>query len=427
MSDLAPKPESLEQWLSYIEALHPKSIAMGLNRVRAVVDRLALNVTPPVISIAGTNGKGSTCAMLESIYLKAGYKVGAYVSPHLIRYNERVRVNQREISDEDLCHAFSAVEEARGDVVLTYFEMGTLAAMWHFTKSALDVVILEVGMGGRLDAVNVFEPTCSIVTSVDLDHLDYLGDTREKIGVEKSGIFRANKLAICGDANPPKSVVDYANEIGADLHLIGRDFTVTKHTSTWAYRAGKDTLSLTPLALQGDFQLANAACAICAVQNLNNLLPVPLADIGDALSSVTLLGRFYTLSETPKVIVDVAHNPQAAKSLAENLAENPVKGKTLGVFAMLADKDIAQVVSALSSHISVWYLADTNNLRAAKAKDLAFHVQSQTKSGLTKCFDSVASALHSACIEVGNNDRIIVFGSFYTVADAVEELNVQGV
>lgn len=427
MNDLTSKPTSLAQWLTYIEALHPKSIAMGLDRVMEVASRINLHPDFPIISIAGTNGKGSTCAMLESIYLNAGYRVGTYVSPHLIRYNERVRVNQQEISDKALCDAFSAIEAARGDVVLTYFEMGTLAAMWHFTQTDLDVVILEVGMGGRLDAVNVFEPDCSIVTSVDLDHMDYLGDTREKIGLEKAGIYRAGKPAICGDYFPPDSLVGFAHEIGADLHLINQDFSVIKRPTGWQYISGENVLSLPSLALQGDFQLNNAACAICAVQHLNHLLPVPLDSIGSALEFVTLLGRFYTLKEEPKIIVDVAHNPQAAKSLAQNLEQNPCKGRTLGVFAMLADKDIAQVVHELSAHISAWYLADTHNPRGAKVQDLQQYLQTQTEEGLTKCFDNVASALRAACIDASKNDRIIVFGSFYTVADAIEVLTVQGI
>jgi dihydrofolate synthase / folylpolyglutamate synthase len=427
VNDLTSKPTSLAQWLTYIEALHPKSIAMGLDRVSDVASRLRLNLDFPIISIAGTNGKGSTCAMLESIYLNAGYRVGAYVSPHLIRYNERVRVNQQEITDEALIDAFSAVETAREDVVLTYFEMGTLAAMWHFAQTNLDIVILEVGMGGRLDAVNAFEPTCSIVTSVDLDHIDYLGDTREKIGFEKAGIYRAGKAAICGDVNPPSSLIDFANEIEADLHLIKRDFRVLKKPAGWQYVSGGLALLLPCLALQGDFQLNNAACAICAVQNLNHLLPVPLDSIGHALENVSLLGRFYTLRKEPEIIVDVAHNPQAAKSLAHNLEQNTCKGRTLGVFAMLADKDIAQVVRELSSQINIWYLADTHNPRGAKAQDLQLYLQPQTENGLTKCFDNVASALRTACIEASKNDRIIVFGSFYTVADAIEVLTGQGI
>ncbi|HIE90613.1 MAG TPA: bifunctional folylpolyglutamate synthase/dihydrofolate synthase, partial [Methylophilaceae bacterium] len=237
---------------------------MGLERVKDVADRLQLAPTFPIISIAGTNGKGSTCAMLESIYLDAGYRVGTYVSPHLRYYNERVRVNHQSISDEALCEAFSAIEAARGDVVLTYFEMGTLAAMWHFTRSDLDIAILEVGMGGRLDAVNVFEPACSIVTCVDLDHMDYLGDTREKVGAEKAGVYRPHKPAICGDIDPPKAVIEIAEQLQSTLHLINRDFVVNKLEQGWQYKTSESTLLLPSLALQGDFQLNNAACAICA-------------------------------------------------------------------------------------------------------------------------------------------------------------------
>ncbi len=400
---------------------------MGLGRVKDVADRLVLTPNFPIISIAGTNGKGSTCAMLESIYLKAGYRVGAYVSPHFIRYNERIRTNQQEITDENLCQAFNAVEEARGDIVLTYFEMGTLAAMWHFGQSDLDVVILEVGMGGRLDAVNVFDPECSIVTSVDLDHMDYLGETREEIGREKAGIFRANKLAICGDNNPPNSLLNYADEVKVDLHLINCDFTISRGGDSWQFCTNENNLLLPLLSLQGDFQLNNAACAICAVQNLNDQLPVSVDVIGEALRAVTLLGRFYTYSKNPSIILDVAHNPQAAKSLAQNLLTTPCKGRTLGVFAMLADKDIAHVVSALVSQVDTWYLADTRNTRGATALHLKSYLQSQAIDGLTKCFDSVGSALRSACIDSDKNDRIIVFGSFYTVADAIDVLSEQRV
>lgn len=424
MNDLIP--QSLPQWLTYIEALHPKSIAMGLERLSEVATRMDLSPSFPIISVAGTNGKGSTCAMLDRIYLAAGYRVGTYTSPHLKRYNERVRVNHQMVSDEDLCTAFSAVEQARGDIVLTYFEMGTLAAMWHFMQFDLDIAILEVGMGGRLDAVNVFEPSCSIITCVDLDHLEYLGDTREKIGTEKAGIYRPHKIAICGDANPPATVIDHAHAIGADLRLINRDFSVSQLLNGWQYETNQHTLLMPPLMLQGDFQLNNAACAICAVESLNNQLPVDIDRIGETLKTVTLQGRFYQVSQKPDIILDVAHNPQAAVSLAQNLKNNPCNGRTLGVFAMLADKDIEQVIRALLPHISLWYLADIHHIRGATAQDLAIYLQLQTENGLTKQFDCVADALRSACIEADKNDRIIVFGSFYTVADAIDVLNIQG-
>jgi dihydrofolate synthase/folylpolyglutamate synthase len=294
--------------------------------------------------------------------------------------------------------------------------------MWHFMQSDLDVVILEVGMGGRLDAVNVFEPACSIVTSVDLDHMDYLGDTREKIGREKAGIFRANKPAICGDENPPNSLLHHADEVGAELHLIKRDFTVEKDSSSWRVCSDKHDLLMPSLSLRGDFQLNNAACAISAVKHLHEQLPVAESVIGTALSAVTLLGRFYTYCMSPSIILDVAHNPQAAKSLANNLHKAPCSGRTIGVFAMLADKDIPHVIEALLSQVDSWYLSDTHNVRGATAAQLATHLQGQVKDELTKCFDSVSSALRSACIDADKNDRIIVFGSFYTVADAIEVL-----
>jgi len=417
------KPTTLAQWLTYIEALHPKSIEMGLERVRDVANRLQITPKFPIISIAGTNGKGSTCGMLENVYVQAGYRVGAYISPHFVRYNERVRVNQQDIDDDALCCAFEAVEQAREEVVLTYFEMGTLAAMWHFLQSDLDVAILEVGMGGRLDAVNVFEPACAIVTSIDLDHMDYLGDTREKIGMEKAGIYRKDKLAICGEPDTPNSVLEHAIEVGANLQLINRDFSVQSHQESWQYQVqDAEPLTLPPLALQGDVQMNNAACVINAVQGLNAMLPVPEQVLVDGISSVSLLGRFYTVSEQPQLILDVAHNPQAAKSLAKNLQKTPCIGRTLGVMAMLADKDIAHVVSALASEIDVWYLADTHNPRGASAAQLATYLQTQKENGLTQCFSGVDLALDTACKDANKNDRIIVFGSFYTVADAVEFL-----
>ena len=427
MNDLDDKPKSVAQWLAYIEDLHPSAIEMGLERVQAVAGYLDLDSLPVIISIAGTNGKGSTCAMLESIYHTAGYKVGAYVSPHLIRYNERVRVNCQEISDEDLCSAFSAVESVRGDVVLTYFEMGTLAAIWHFARSNLDVILLEVGMGGRLDAVNVFEPACSIVTCIDLDHLEYLGDTREKIAIEKAGIFRPEKVSICGDDNPPVTLIDYAKKINTKLKLINQDFFVERTQNGWCYLTEHTRFNMPALALKGDFQLNNAACAICTVESLQHQLPVGLEEIYYALENVTLLGRFYTLSTSPEIIVDVAHNPQAARSLAQNLSQNPCNGKTIGVFAMLADKDIEHVISELSPYIATWYLADTNNPRGAKAKDLAVYLEQQAKLGQIHLFDNIASALQAACLEIDKNDRIIVFGSFYTVADVIKALTVQGI
>jgi dihydrofolate synthase/folylpolyglutamate synthase len=420
-----PKPSTAQEWLTYIEALHPKSIAMGLDRVKAVADNLQLTHNFPIITIAGTNGKGSSCEILSQIYSKAGYRVGCYTSPHLIRYNERVRVNQQEISDQDLCLAFEAVELARGDVALTYFEMGTLAAMWYFCRTNLDIVILEVGLGGRLDAVNIFEPACSIVTTVDLDHMEYLGESREKIGFEKAGIFRKNKLAICGDEKPPTSLVSYASQIGAHLQLINRDFQVKKTTHGWQYSSGGQTFQLPNLGLVGDFQLNNAACVLCAVQYLSTVLPVAEANIYAALERVELTGRFQIIQSKPEIIVDVAHNPHAAKSLALNLQSIPCSGRTLAVFAMLADKDIEGVINALVPHISKWYLADIHSARGAKALELQKSLIKKVDKFSVQLYAQVGAALAAACKEADKNYRIIVFGSFYTVADAIKFVSAQ--
>ena len=419
MTNTQTKPNTATEWLAYIEALHPKSIAMGLDRVKTVADKLQLDSKFPIITVAGTNGKGSVCAMLSQVYVQSGYQVGCYTSPHLVRYNERVSINNQAISDDDLCKAFAAAEDARGDIALTYFEMGTLAAMWHFCHQNLDICILEVGLGGRLDAVNIFEPTCAIVTTIDLDHMEYLGDTREKIGFEKAGVFRANKLAICGDENPPVSLLDYAKKIGANLQLINRDFTVKKIAQGWQYSAGDVALQLPNLGLAGDFQLNNAASAVHAVQHLNNILPTTQANIYEALRAVKLTGRFQQIHSQPEILVDVAHNPHAARSLAHNLQAKPTFGRSFAVLAMLADKDMEGVIRELIGEMDAWYLADIHSPRGAKAKDLQKILLKHAKKSSIQIFANVGAAIDAAYKNAAKNDRIIVFGSFYTVADAI--------
>jgi len=283
----------LNDWLAFIEAVHPKDIEMGLARVNQVKQRLNLQTTFPIITVAGTNGKGSTCAMLEHIYQAAGYRVATYSSPHLLRYNERIRVGAVEISDVDLISAFKAVEAARREIKLTYFEYGTLAAMWHFCATQVDIAILEVGLGGRLDAVNVFEPNCAIVTSVDLDHMEFLGDTRELIGAEKAGIFRKNIPAICGELSPPQSLIDYAEKIGAILSVVQRDFSFESLQNHWRYFGDGVELDHIPFpALIGDFQLYNASCVMKAIESLKEVLPVNQDAIEKGLLSVRLHGRY---------------------------------------------------------------------------------------------------------------------------------------
>ncbi len=400
---------------------------MGLERVKQMIDRLKLHPQFTIITVAGTNGKGSTCAMLEQIYANAGYQVGCYTSPHLLRYNERVRVNKQEASDEALCAAFAAVAEGRVDaqgevIALTYFEVGTLAAMWHFMQTGVDVAILEIGLGGRLDAVNAFEPNCSIVTSVDLDHQEFLGNTRESIGFEKAGVYRASVPAICGDANPPMSLVIFAHEIKSNFKRVHHDFDFALDgVNSWRYSAGEVTYELPIPGLKGDYQLNNAACAISAVDLLQSRLPVTAAHIMSAMLQVSLAGRFQTVSNLPHVILDVAHNPHAARALAANLnASRTPQGQTIAVFAMLADKDMQGVVRAVNDEVDLWYIAGIDNVRGASADELAAIVAEVDPLAKFKTFQNANIAYQQACIDATENDKILVFGSFYTVASVLQ-------
>lgn len=418
MPDSAARPADLAGWLAYLERLHPKTIAMGLERVNQVRQRL--NITPdfPIITVAGTNGKGSTCAMLESILNCAGYRVACYSSPHLLQYNERVRVAGSNASDADLCRAFAAVEKARGDTVLTYFEFGTLAAMWHFIQSKVDVAVLEVGLGGRLDAVNAFSPDCALITCVDIDHVEYLGNTRDSIGFEKAGIYRAGIPAICGDVDPPQSVPRHAQAINADYRQIGVHFGFDEHEYTWDFwTQGARISDLPKPLLVGHFQLDNAACALEALCALS--LNVDRQAMRTGLVQATLPGRFQRISDQQDVIVDVAHNPHAARSLAQNLRDTPVSGRTIAVFAMLADKDMAGVIRNMQQEVDIWYVAGIQQGRGAGHEQLARVVLSVLPQASVYLFSSVADAYKQACRSADENDRIIIFGSFYTVADVL--------
>lgn len=424
--------------------MHPKSIAMGLDRVNLMVDRLQLQTPFPLITVGGTNGKGSTCAMLEQIYLQAGYQVGCYTSPHILRYNERVRVGGSPVSDAILCRAFSVVEQARRiepAIDLTYFEVGTLAAIWHFMQAGVDVAVLEIGLGGRLDAVNAFNPSCSIVTSVDLDHQEFLGNTREAIGYEKAGIFRPGVPAIYGDNNPPERLLKHANAIAAPLVCWAKDFSVSVENNGWHYQLHNKTRYSLPMpALLGAYQLNNAACAVAAVDALQERLPVAQENIAVALRNLKLAGRFQILQPShagtkhARLILDVAHNPHAARALASNLqtmrsrADVAKAGKTYAVFAMLADKDCEGVIAALKDEIDAWYVADTANARGALAHDLAQQIRRISDGSTIKTFGSADKAYIQACIDIeacmdaNENDKIIVFGSFFTVASVMQIL-----
>jgi dihydrofolate synthase / folylpolyglutamate synthase len=417
--------DSLNQWLEYLESMHPVAIDMGLDRVATVGARLDLRFDCPVITVGGTNGKGSTCAMLESMLMQGSYRVGLYTSPHILDFNERARIDGHSVSDTVFCDAFAAVEAVRGDVSLTYFEFTTLAILKLFTDAKLDAVILEVGLGGRLDAVNIIDPDVAIVTSVDLDHQQYLGDTREKIGFEKAGIFRPKHAAICGDPSPPQSLVEHANAIGADLWLFGRDFNYSGDRQQWSYggRAVRRHALAYP-SLRGANQLLNASAALAALEVLRDRLPLGAQEIRAGLVLVELPGRFQVLPGRPAVILDVAHNPHAAATLAQNLDQMGFFPYTYAVFGAMSDKDVSGILSHLKDKIDHWYFCDLPLPRAASAESLASalsdagFVAGKDAGGerSVQCFGTPAEAYAAARDRVGENDRIIVFGSFLTVA-----------
>ncbi|BEV08044.1 bifunctional tetrahydrofolate synthase/dihydrofolate synthase [Methylophilus sp. DW102] len=423
MSTVIPEhPQTVEDWLGYIESLHPKSIEMGLGRVQAVAQRLQLTFPFTVITVGGTNGKGSTCAMLEHIYTAAGYQVGCYTSPHLVHYQERVRFNGQVIADDRLCQAFSAVEQARGDITLTYFEMGTLAALWAFEQQALDVVVLEVGLGGRLDAVNIVDAACAIVTNVDLDHMEYLGDTRELIGREKAGIYRAQQIAICGDAEPPLSLLAYAEQLGVKLYRYGSDYQIDIRESHVAhYEDAFGVLDIASLRLYGRYQWNNAANVIFAVRALQSQLPVTSSVMLQALIDTEVTGRFQYWQRSPDIILDVAHNPHAARALRDNLQQLSTSGgRVIAVFSMLSDKDIASVVDILHDVFDEWHIAPIAHPRAADIQELNTYLAHQVAPDRLHTYATLPDALRSAYKKVAKNDKIIVFGSFFTVAAILE-------
>lgn len=425
-----PNPQtSLADWLSILESRHSKAIDMGLERVAQVRNSLGIRFDCPVIIVGGTNGKGSTCAMLESILMHAGYRVGLYTSPHLLQFNERARIGGQAVSDEALIAGFEAVEAKRGDVSLSYFEFTTLAILHMFAEARLDAVILEVGLGGRLDAVNVIDADVAIVTSVDIDHAEYLGDTREKIGFEKAGIFRAGRAAICSDPIPPKSLIDHANAIGADLWLMGRDFNYAGDKQQWNYGGRNQRRnSLGYPSLRGANQLLNASAALAALEVLRQRLPVGAQEVRSGLAMVDLPGRFQVLPGRPTVILDVAHNPHAAATLAQNLDSMGFHRYTFAVFGAMHDKDIEGVIAHLKNRIDHWCVTDLPIPRAATAAQLKQNLldagvlpKNEPDGECTiEIFNSPANAFANARKRAEENDRIVVFGSFLTVAGVME-------
>jgi dihydrofolate synthase/folylpolyglutamate synthase len=417
-------PTTLPDWLALLESRHAEThIDMGLDRVRTVKERMELAFSCPVIMVAGTNGKGSTCAMLEAMLLQSGYRVGLYIKPHFLDFNERARINGEMASDEALVAAFDAVESVRGEVSLTYFEFTTLAIMHLISKAGVDVAILEVGLGGRLDAVNVVDADVAIVTSVDIDHTDYLGDTREKIGFEKAGIFRPGKPAICSDPMPPASLIQHAEDIGADLWLLGRDFNYQGDQQQWSYGGrGQRRNALAYPALRGANQLLNASAALAAQEVLRMQLPCGAQEVRAGLAMVELPGRFQVLPGRPTQVLDVAHNPHAAAALAHNLGNMGFHRFTYAVFGIMEDKDIEAVIAPMRDIVDHWCVTALPSPRSAQPEQLAEKLARFKPAGAKEgdfsitAFATPAEAYADAVSRAGENDRIVVFGSFYTVA-----------
>jgi dihydrofolate synthase/folylpolyglutamate synthase len=408
---------TLDDWLARCERLHPKTIDMTLERTRAVRDRLGLRFDgPAVITVAGTNGKGSTCAMLESIALAAGYRVGLYIKPHLVHFEERCRVGGAPVAASSLLPHFEAVEAARGDTTLTYFEFTTLAILRCLAAQPLDVVILEVGLGGRLDAVNAIDTDCAVVTSIDLDHMEYLGPDRESIGREKAHVMRAGKPVIVSDPMPPSSVVAYAQAVGADLWQVGRDFRHGGDRQQWHWsgRALRYNGLAYP-ALRGSNQLVNAAGVLAAFEALRERLPVPAQAVRQGLATVELPGRFQILPGQPTLVLDVAHNPHAVAALALNLDAMGFYPRTHAVFGAMHDKDLVAIAQRLAPLVDDWYCCDLPLPRAASAAALADVIVGAHPSARASTHASPSLALGAAQERADPADRILVFGSFLTV------------
>ena len=416
--------KTLQQWLDWCEQLHPVAIDMGLERVQTVADRMQLRFNCPVITVAGTNGKGSTCAMLEAVLLQAGYRTGVYTSPHLVHFEERCRLHGESAAAADFVEAFAVVEAARGEVSLTYFEFTTLAILHLMAGAELDVAILEVGMGGRLDAVNIIDADCTVITSIDIDHAAILGHDRDTIGREKAGVMRAGRPVIVSDPVPPQSVIDHAGSLGADLWLFGRDFNYSGDKQQWAW-AGRDRRysGMAYPALRGANQLINASGVLAALEALRQSIPVTAQAVRNGLAMVELPGRFQIVPGQPVLVLDVAHNPHSVAALAVNLDAMGFYPTTHAVLGAMADKDLLPMFQRVNPVVDRWYFTDLPLPRAARGRDLQqmWQAQNQRSDVASSVHADPMQALQAAIAAADPADRILVFGSFHTVGGVLQD------
>ncbi|MCG3200312.1 MAG: Dihydrofolate synthase/folylpolyglutamate synthase [Gammaproteobacteria bacterium] len=425
----SPRFTTLREWLSWQESLHAKEIELGLDRCRAVAERMqVLQPRYATVSVAGTNGKGSSVAMLDSILGAAGYRVGRYTSPHLIRYNERIRVAGEIVDDATICAAFDRIDRARGEISLTYFEFGTLAALDIFMRAGIDVAILEVGMGGRLDAVNLVDADVALIAAIDIDHVDFLGSDRESIGREKAGIMRARRPAVCSDPSPPNSLIEHARGLGAVLHVLGEEYGYEVGEKSWSWRGtGRVMKDLPPPHLHGAFQFQNAAGVLRVIEALAPRCPVSRHAIDTGLRNVQLAGRYQVYPGEVSWILDVAHNPQSARMLAESLRnEHRCNGRTHFLVGMLKDKDIGGVFSVLHDLADEWHLVTLAARRGATAAALSEQLPTHSGRVPMHLHDSIPEAYEAISAAVSPGDRVLVFGSFLTVAGVADILERAG-
>lgn len=420
--------DTLEGWLGWQEGLHPLTIDLGLERAAEVFYALnPENIKPLTITVAGTNGKGSCVAYLEAIYRAQGYRVGTYTSPHILKYNERIKIAGKPVEDSVICAAFERIESVRGDISLSYFEFSTLAALDIFWRSDLDIQLLEVGLGGRLDAVNIIDPDVALISSIGIDHVYWLGNTRESIGKEKAGIFRPNKPAIVGEPNPPLTLIQTANDKNANLYLIGKDFGYNKQTSTWNWYSSDQQLdSLPEPNLKGEHQYRNASAVILAILKMAAYLPVSKESICSGLKNVQLSGRFQhikAVNGTAPILLDVGHNPEAVTTLAEYLRKNFPNTRVLAIFSMMKDKDIAGVLNIMHPYIDRWFFAPLTNPRALTETAMRDIFLKSPVIDVEFGFNGFKEAFKAAENQANSNDLILVFGSFFLVSDCLNEFS----
>jgi dihydrofolate synthase/folylpolyglutamate synthase len=421
---------TLSEWLNWQEQLHISSIDLGLKRIRLVATALNLSTLPfPLISVAGTNGKGSSTAMLQAIYQQAGYKTGVYTSPHLLRYNERIAIAGSPVSDQSLCDAFETIDQARGDTSLTYFEFATLAAAVLFVEEQVDLAIFEVGLGGRLDAVNLWDADIALITSIAIDHEAWLGNNREVIAIEKAGIMRPQTPVVCGDKQPPSTIASEAKRIGAYLIQRTVDFSLDYSNAQddptkwqWHDLRQKITLTLPLPALAGSFQLDNAANVVMVIHQLQTQRPVAITAIEQGLTHTVLAGRLQTIATCPTVLIDVAHNPQSAEQLALYLQQSPHKGKTVVLFSALNDKNVSGIVTPFLTFIDQWYIISLETERGQSAATIKSELSVLGANNVKTVNNNFKKALQDVKKALKCEDRVVVFGSFLLVSGVLESL-----